>query len=194
MTRFKKVKFYINRFTLLELLAGLKVTFKHLFKRKVTIYYPEEHTPVSPRFKGILALRRYPSQDSDQTDDPSSSDPGTQTAQPNATTQKGEERCIACKLCEAVCPAQAITIETAARKSDGQRRTTRFDIDMFKCINCGLCEEACPVDSIVTVPTGHYVMYQRGQNILTKEKLLAIGDTFEEKIAQDREEDRESNQ
>ena len=131
-------------------------------KKKITIQFPEESTPSSARFRGLLALRRYPN---------------------------GEERCIACKLCEAVCPALAITIESEPR-ADGSRRTTRYDIDMFKCINCGLCEESCPVDSIVVTPIAHYHMDARGQNIMTKEKLLAIGDLMEAKLASDRQSDK----
>lgn len=152
------MKHYVRSFTLWELLLGLKLTGKYFFKRKVTVQFPEEHTPISPRFRGLLALRRYPN---------------------------GEERCIACKLCEAVCPALAITIESEPRE-DGSRRTTRYDIDMFKCINCGLCEESCPVDSIVVTPIHHYHITERGQNIMTKEKLLAIGDRMEERLASDR--------
>jgi NADH-quinone oxidoreductase subunit I len=152
------IRHYIRSFLLIELLAGLKLTGKYFFKKKFTVQFPEEQTPLSPRFRGLLALRRYPN---------------------------GEERCIACKLCEAVCPALAITIESDERK-DGSRRTTRFDIDMFKCINCGLCEEACPVDSIVVTPIHHYHMIERGQNIMTKEKLLAVGDLMEKQIAADR--------
>jgi len=157
------IKRFFKRFLLLELLKGLSVTGRYFFKKKITIQYPEEETPVSPRFRGMLALRRYPN---------------------------GEERCIACKLCEAVCPALAITIESEER-DDGTRRTTRYDIDMFKCINCGFCEEACPVDSIVVTPELHYHMENRGENIFTKEKLLAIGDMYEEQIAKDRAEDAE---
>lgn len=142
----------------MELLSGLKVTGKYLFARKTTVQFPEEKTPISNRFRGLLALRRY---------------------------ANGEERCIACKLCEAVCPALAITIESAPR-DDGSRRTTRYDIDMFKCINCGLCEEACPVDSIVVTPILHYHMDERGQNIMTKDKLLAVGDLMEKRLAADR--------
>lgn len=152
------IRFYLKSFFLLELLAGLRVTLRTMFKRKITVQYPEETTPISPRFRGLLALRRYPN---------------------------GEERCIACKLCEAVCPALAITIEAAPRE-DGSRRTTRYDIDMFKCINCGFCEESCPVDSIVVTPIQHYHMEHRGENIMTKEKLLAIGDMYEQQIAADR--------
>ncbi len=153
------VKHYVKSFLLLELLAGLRVTGRYFFKKKITIQFPEEKTPLSPRFRGLLALRRYPN---------------------------GEERCIACKLCEAVCPALAITIDAEARE-DGSRRTTRYDIDMFKCINCGLCEESCPVDSIVVTPIHHYHMDERGQNIMTKEKLLAVGDLMEQKLAEDRQ-------
>lgn len=131
---------------------------KVFFQEKITIQFPEEQTPLSPRFRGLLALRRYPN---------------------------GEERCIACKLCEAVCPALAITIESEQRE-DGSRRTTRYDIDMFKCINCGLCEESCPVDSIVVTPIHHYHISERGQNIMTKEKLLAVGDLMETQLAADR--------
>jgi NADH-quinone oxidoreductase subunit I len=157
-----RLKQLIKTFTLWELLQGLAVTGRYFFKKKVTIQYPEEETPSSPRFRGMLALRRYPN---------------------------GEERCIACKLCEAVCPALAITIEAGPRESDGSRRTTRFDIDAFKCINCGLCEQACPVDSIVLSPEMHYHMEERGENILTKEKLLMIGDIYEEQIAENRAQD-----
>jgi len=143
---------------LTELLAGLRLTFSNLFRRKVTIFYPEEKTPQSPRFRGLHALRRYPN---------------------------GEERCIACKLCEAVCPALAITIESDVGEN-GLRRTTRYDIDLFKCIYCGFCEEACPVDSIVETRIHEYHMENRGENIMTKEKLLAIGDKYEAMIAADK--------
>ena len=146
-----------------ELFSGLKVTGRYFFKKKTTIQFPEEMTPISPRFRGLLALRRYPN---------------------------GEERCIACKLCEAVCPALAITIEAEPRE-DGTRRTTRYDIDMFKCINCGFCEESCPVDSIVVTPIQHYHMENRGENIMTKEMLLAVGDLMEERLAADRKVDAE---
>lgn len=152
------IKHYVRSFLLLELLSGLRLTGKYFFKKKITVQFPEESTPLSPRFRGLLALRRYPN---------------------------GEERCIACKLCEAVCPALAITIESEPRE-DGSRRTTRYDIDMFKCINCGLCEESCPVDSIVVTPIHHYHISERGQNIMTKEKLLAVGDMMEKKLAADR--------
>jgi NADH-quinone oxidoreductase subunit I len=152
------IKHYLRSFLLIDLLQGLKLTGRYLLKKKITVQFPEEKTPISPRFRGLLALRRYPN---------------------------GEERCIACKLCEAVCPALAITIESEPR-DDGSRRTTRYDIDMFKCINCGLCEESCPVDSIVVTPIHHYHVSERGQNIMTKEKLLAVGDLMETQLAADR--------
>lgn len=142
----------------IELLQGLFVTGKYFFLKKITIQYPEEKTPISPRFRGLHALRRYPS---------------------------GEERCIACKLCEAVCPALAITIESAERE-DGTRRTTRYDIDLFKCIYCGFCEEACPVDAIVETNISDYHFEHPGEHVMTKEKLLAIGDKYELKIAADK--------
>lgn len=149
----------IKTWTLWELLQGLGITGRYFFKKKVTIQYPEEETPISPRFRGMLALRRYPN---------------------------GEERCIACKLCEAVCPACAITIEAGPRQPDGSRRTTKYEIDDFKCIKCGFCEEACPVDSIVLTREMHYHIAERGENILTKEKLLMIGDLYETQLAADR--------
>jgi NADH-quinone oxidoreductase subunit I len=148
----------IKTFTLWELLKGLRVTLRNLFVKKVTLQYPEEKTPLSPRFRGLHALRRYPN---------------------------GEERCIACKLCEAVCPAAAITIESNVAE-DGTRRTTRYDIDLFKCIYCGFCEEACPVDAIVETSIFEYHMEKRGENIMTKDKLLAIGEEYERDIAADR--------
>ena len=159
---YRYIKHYFRSFFLTELFVGLWVTFKYFFKKKTTVQFPEEHTPISPRFRGMLALRRYPN---------------------------GEERCIACKLCEAVCPALAITIESEPR-ADGSRRTTRYDIDVFKCINCGLCEESCPVDSIVVTPIHHYHINERGQNIMTKEKLLAVGDMMESRLAEDRQKDK----
>ncbi|MBI3575199.1 MAG: NADH-quinone oxidoreductase subunit NuoI [Gammaproteobacteria bacterium] len=146
---------WFNSFLLIELLKGLFLTGRHLFARKVTIQYPEERTPMSPRFRGLHALRRYPN---------------------------GEERCIACKLCEAVCPALAITIESEER-ADGTRRTTRYDIDLTKCIYCGFCEEACPVDSIVETDIIDYHGEQRGDLYYTKEMLLAVGDKHEKQIA-----------
>jgi NADH-quinone oxidoreductase subunit I len=157
----KDLQFYFKSFVLWELFRGLKLTGKYLFAKKITVQYPEEKTPQSPRFRGLHALRRYPN---------------------------GEERCIACKLCEAVCPALAITIEAEPRE-DGSRRTTRYDIDLFKCIYCGFCEEACPVDAIVETRVYEYHFERRGENIMTKDKLLAIGDKFEAQIAADREQD-----
>jgi NADH-quinone oxidoreductase subunit I len=154
-------KQFVKTFLLVDLLKGLKLTGKYFFRPKITVQFPEEQTPLSPRFRGLLALRRYPN---------------------------GEERCIACKLCEAVCPALAITIEAEPR-DDGSRRTTKYEIDMFKCINCGFCEESCPVDSIVVTPIHHYHMSERGQNIMTKEKLLAIGDMMEPRLSKDRKTD-----
>jgi NADH-quinone oxidoreductase subunit I len=143
---------------LLELLKGLGLTLRYLFRPKYTLMYPMEKTPQSPRFRGLHALRRYPN---------------------------GEERCIACKLCEAVCPALAITIDSEQR-ADGTRRTTRYDIDLFKCIYCGFCEESCPVDSIVETHVHEYHFDRRGQNIVTKPQLLAIGDRLEAEIAERR--------
>ncbi len=155
---YRYIKHYVRSFLGVDLFSGLSLTGRYLFKKKITVQFPEEAMPISPRFRGMLALRRYPN---------------------------GEERCIACKLCEAICPALAITIESEQRE-DGSRRTTRYDIDAFKCINCGLCEEACPVDSIVVTPIHHYHMNERGQNIMTKEKLLAVGDLMEAQLAHDR--------
>ena len=152
------IRHYLKSFMLWELLLGLRLTGRYLFSKKVTVQFPEERTPQSPRFRGLHALRRYPN---------------------------GEERCIACKLCEAVCPALAITIESEERE-DGTRRTTRYDIDLFKCIYCGFCEEACPVDSIVETRIFDYHFENRGEQIMTKDKLLAIGDRFEAQIAADR--------
>ena len=152
------IKRLLKTFLLWDLLKGLQVTARNLFRKKITIQYPEDKTPQSPRFRGLHALRRYPN---------------------------GEERCIACKLCEAVCPALAITIDSEVG-SDGIRRTTRYDIDLFKCIYCGFCEEACPVDAIVETRIQDYHMENRGENIMTKEKLLAIGDKYEETIMADR--------
>ena len=148
-------------FLLWELLLGLKLTGRYFFTKKVTIQFPEEQTPKSWRFRGLHALRRYPN---------------------------GEERCIACKLCEAVCPALAITIDSEERE-DGSRRTTGYEIDLFKCIYCGFCEESCPVDSIVETGLSHYAFENRGENIMTKPVLLAVGDTYEAQIAKDRKED-----
>ena len=152
------VKDFLSSFLLLELFKGMAVTGRYLFRRKVTIQFPEEKTPSSPRMRGLHALRRY---------------------------ENGEERCIACKLCEAVCPALAITIESDKR-ADGSRRTTRYDIDLTKCIFCGFCEESCPVDSIVETHVVEYHGEKRGDLYFTKEMLLAVGDRYEADIAQRR--------
>ena len=153
-----KIVHYFKSLMLLELLKGMTLTGRYFFARKITVQYPEEKTPMSPRFRGLHALRRYPN---------------------------GEERCIACKLCEAVCPALAITIDSEPRE-DGTRRTTRYDIDLFKCIYCGFCEESCPVDSIVETHFHEYHFEKRGENIVTKPQLLAIGDRLEAEIAERR--------
>ena len=146
---------YLKSLMLIEFLRGMWLTLKYMFKPKYTVNYPFEKFPQSARFRGLHALRRYPN---------------------------GEERCIACKLCEAVCPALAITIDAEPRE-DGSRRTTRYDIDLFKCIYCGFCEESCPVDSIVETHIHEYHFEKRGENIVTKPQLLAIGDRFEQEIA-----------
>lgn len=150
------LKDFLSSFLLVELFKGLRVTGKYFFARKITVQFPEEKTPLSPRFRGLHALRRYPN---------------------------GEERCIACKLCEAVCPALAITIESDQR-ADGTRRTTRYDIDLTKCIFCGFCEESCPVDSIVETHILEYHGEKRGDLYYTKEMLLAVGDRYEPEIAE----------
>jgi NADH-quinone oxidoreductase subunit I len=152
------IRSFFKTFLLWELFQGMWVTLKNMFRPKVTINYPEEKTPQGPRFRGLHALRRYPN---------------------------GEERCIACKLCEAVCPALAITIESDVG-NDGLRRTTRYDIDLFKCIYCGFCEEACPVDAIVETRLYEYHMEARGENIMTKDMLLAVGERYEAMIAADK--------
>ena len=149
---------FLSSFMLLELFKGLRVTGKYFFARKITVQFPEEKTPLSPRFRGLHALRRY---------------------------ENGEERCIACKLCEAVCPALAITIESEQR-ADGTRRTTRYDIDLTKCIFCGFCEESCPVDSIVETHILEYHGEKRGDLYFTKDMLLAVGDRYEAEIAERR--------
>lgn len=154
MTRFIQ---RLKAFGLLEILSGLALTLKYFFKPKVTLNYPHEKGPLSPRFRAEHALRRYPN---------------------------GEERCISCKLCEAVCPAQAITIDTAPREEDGSRRTVRYDIDMTKCIFCGLCQESCPVDSIVEGPNYEYSTFTREELFYNKEKLLDNGDRWEELLAE----------
>ena len=155
------MKNFIKTFFLTELLKGLALTWKVMWRPKPTIFYPEEKTPLSPRFRALHALRRYPN---------------------------GEERCIGCKLCEAVCPAVAITIDIHER-DDGTRRTTRYDIDLTKCIFCGFCEEACPVDAIVETPIHEYHGEKRGDLFYTKEMLLAIGDKYEKIIAKSKEAD-----
>lgn len=152
----EKLKRFVKTFLLWELLQGLGVTLKHFFAPKITVFYPEEKTPLSPRFRGLHAQMRY--------DD-------------------GEERCIACKLCEAVCPAMAINIESEQR-ADGTRRTTRYDIDLTKCIFCGFCEEACPVDAIVETHILEYHGEKRGDLYYTKPMLLAVGDRYREEISQ----------
>lgn len=161
MARSGGMKHLLKSFSLWELLKGLSLTGKKLTAKKITVQYPEEKTPQSARFRGLHALRRYPG---------------------------GEERCIGCKLCEAVCPALAITIDTDER-ADGTRRTTRYDIDLFKCIFCGFCEEACPVDAIVETRKFEYHFEQRGDQIMTKQDLLAVGEKYESQIAEDRQAD-----
>ncbi len=150
------LKDFLSSFMLVELFKGLRITGKYFFARKITVQFPEEKTPLSPRFRGLHALRRY---------------------------ENGEERCIACKLCEAVCPALAITIESDQR-ADGTRRTTRYDIDLTKCIFCGFCEESCPVDSIVETHILEYHGEKRGDLYYTKDMLLAVGDRYEAEIAE----------
>ena len=147
---------YLKSLLLIELLQGLWLTLRYFFKPNYTVNYPFEKIPQSPRFRGLHALRRYPN---------------------------GEERCIACKLCEAVSPALAITIDSEQRE-DGSRRTTRYEIDLFKCIFCGFCEESCPVDSIVETHIHEYHFEKRGENVLSKAQLLAIGDRLESEIAE----------
>ncbi len=152
----------LKSFTLWEFLKAHWLTLQYFFKEKATINYPFEKNPLSPRFRGEHALRRYPN---------------------------GEERCIACKLCEAVCPALAITIESDVRPDNGTRRTQRYDIDLTKCIFCGFCEESCPVDSIVETHILEYHGEKRGDLYFTKEMLLAVGDRYEKEIAAAREAD-----
>ena len=152
---------FFKSFMLLELFKGMALTGRYALRRKVTVEFPEEKTPLSPRFRGLHAQRRY---------------------------ENGEERCIACKLCEAVCPALAITIE-AAQREDGTRRTTRYDIDLTKCIFCGFCEEACPTDAIVLTRIFEWHYEKRGEEVIDKARLLAIGDRMEPSIAADRQSD-----
>ena len=149
------IRNFFKTFLLVELVQGLMVTGRHFFARKITVQFPEEKTPISPRFRGLHAQRRY---------------------------ANGEERCIACKLCEAVCPAMAITIESEQR-DDGTRRTSRYDIDLTKCIFCGFCEEACPTDAIVETHIFEYHGEKKGDLHMTKPILLAIGDKYEAEIA-----------
>ncbi|WP_338521989.1 NADH-quinone oxidoreductase subunit NuoI [Candidatus Legionella polyplacis] len=156
------MRLYVLRFLLLEMLRALWLTGRSIFKKKITVQFPENNIPVSPRFRGMLALRRYPN---------------------------GEERCIACRLCESICPSLAITIESEIQE-DGTRKAIKYEIDMFKCISCGLCEEACPVDSIVVTPIRHYFFTEKGQNFFTKEQLLNIGDLMEKKIIYNRRIDK----
>ncbi|MEW8013287.1 MAG: NADH-quinone oxidoreductase subunit NuoI [Candidatus Sedimenticola endophacoides] len=153
----KVITDYIKSLFLLELMKGMSVTGRYLFKKKFTVQYPEERAPMSPRFRGLHAQRRY---------------------------ENGEERCIACKLCEATCPALAITIEAEPRE-DGSRRTTRYDIDLFKCIFCGYCQESCPVDAIVETRVYEYYFEDRESAVMTKAKLLAVGEKHEAQIAAD---------
>ena len=154
-----RIREFFRTFLLVELVKGMMLTGRHLFARKITVQFPEEKTPMSPRFRGLHALRRYPN---------------------------GEERCIACKLCEAICPALAITIEAEPRE-DGSRRTTRYDIDMTKCIYCGYCQEACPVDAIVEGPNFEFATETHEELLYDKEKLLANGDRWEAEIAKNLE-------
>ncbi|MEI6618013.1 MAG: NADH-quinone oxidoreductase subunit NuoI [Betaproteobacteria bacterium] len=155
------LKDFLLSFLLIELFKGMALTMRYAFRKKFTVQFPEEKTPLSPRFRGLHALRRY---------------------------ENGEERCIACKLCEAVCPAMAITIESEVR-ADGSRRTTRYDIDLTKCIFCGFCEESCPVDSIVETSILEYHGEKRGDLYFTKEMLLAVGDRYEPEIAASKQAD-----
>jgi NADH-quinone oxidoreductase subunit I len=155
------LKDFLLSFLLIELFKGMALTMRYAFRKKFTVQFPEEKTPLSPRFRGLHALRRY---------------------------ENGEERCIACKLCEAVCPAMAITIESDVR-ADGSRRTTRYDIDLTKCIFCGFCEESCPVDSIVETSILEYHGEKRGDLYFTKEMLLAVGDRYEPEIAASKQAD-----
>ncbi len=161
MKIFYKCRKWLFNLGLIDLIKGLLLTGKNLFSRKITVLYPEEKTPKSPRFRGLHALRRY---------------------------QNGKERCIACKLCEAVCPALAISIDSTVNEN-GARVTSKYEINLFKCIYCGLCEEACPVDAIVQTSITDYHFENRGEQILTKEKLLRIGAQYEDEIVINKEKD-----
>ena len=156
---FERVGQAVKGALLLDVVGAFGLSLKYMMRPKATVNYPEEKTPLSPRFRGLHALRRYPN---------------------------GEERCIACKLCEAICPAQAITIESEPR-SDGSRRTTRYDLDMVKCIYCGLCQEACPVDAIVEGPNSEFTVETREELLFDKERLLSNGDRWERQIAKNLE-------
>ena len=157
-----KVIKFIKSLFFLEILKGLKITGRKLSKKPITIQYPEEKTPLSSRFRGLHALRKYPN---------------------------GEERCIGCKLCEAVCPALAISMDTEVR-SDNTRRTTKYEIDLFKCIYCGFCEEACPVDAIVETSIFEYHFERRKDSVMNKIDLLKIGDMYEKEELKDREKNK----
>ena len=157
-----KINKFIKSLFFLEILKGLKITGRKLSKKPITIQYPEEKTPLSSRFRGLHALRKYPN---------------------------GEERCIGCKLCEAVCPALAISMDTEVR-SDNTRRTTKYEIDLFKCIYCGFCEEACPVDAIVETSLFEYHFERRKDSVMNKIDLLKIGDMYEKEELKDREKNK----
>jgi NADH-quinone oxidoreductase subunit I len=157
-----KINKFIKSLFFLEILKGLKITGRKLSKKPITIQYPEEKTPLSSRFRGLHALRKYPN---------------------------GEERCIGCKLCEAVCPALAISMDTEVR-SDNTRRTTKYEIDLFKCIYCGFCEEACPVDAIVETSIFEYHFERRKDSVMNKIDLLKIGDMYEKEELKDREKNK----
>ena len=157
-----KIIKFIKSLFFLEILKGLKITGRKLSKKQITIQYPEEKTPLSSRFRGLHALRKYPN---------------------------GEERCIGCKLCEAVCPALAISMDTEVR-SDNTRRTTKYEIDLFKCIYCGFCEEACPVDAIVETSIFEYHFERRKDSVMNKIDLLKIGDMYEKEELKDREKNK----